>query len=189
MQGLYQFVSHTLDGLIAEAERHLDGPSQLRDFARVDVSFMKGGHGEAGFDYFVNEIELGGNGVCMFSAYSNAAEIVMDELFGVILARHENRLGVSSVRRLTFFNETRYRFPFPSRFYMGLPWCHLRQWEFSFSICMTFLTIGHVGISYHTENENREFVLSPGRWETYGSFHNRQEKRPPVASVEKLGMT
>lgn len=86
---------HTLDGLVAEAERQFDGPSQLRDFACVDVSFMRKGNGEAGFDYFVNEIELGGNGVCMFSAYSNAAEMVMDELFGVILARHENRLAVS----------------------------------------------------------------------------------------------
>jgi hypothetical protein len=95
MQGLYQFVSHTLDGLVAEAECHLDGPSQLRDFARVDVSFMTKDNVEAGFNYFVNEIELGGNGVCMFSAYSNAAEMVMDELFEAILARHSNLLGVS----------------------------------------------------------------------------------------------
>jgi hypothetical protein len=80
---------------VAEAERHLDGPSQLRDFARVDVSFMTKDNVEAGFNYFVNEIELGGNGVCMFSAYRNAAEMVMDELFEAILARHSNLLGVS----------------------------------------------------------------------------------------------
>ncbi|KAJ7222720.1 hypothetical protein C8J57DRAFT_1253669 [Mycena rebaudengoi] len=58
------------------------------------VSFMEKQNGEVGFDYFMNEVELGGNGVCLFSAYSQAAEMVMDELFGAILACYRNCLEV-----------------------------------------------------------------------------------------------
>ncbi|KAJ7362745.1 hypothetical protein DFH08DRAFT_950983 [Mycena albidolilacea] len=157
MQGLYQFVSQTLDGLVAEAERNLDGPSQLRDFARVDVSFMTKGNGEAGFDYFVNEIELGGNGVCMFSAYSNAAEMVMDELFGVILARHENHLGI--------------QIPIPKQVVYGI--------SLVLPPPVGFFILDLYDLSDHHP-----------RWHLLSHRKRKpQEKRPPVGSVEKLGMT
>ncbi|KAJ6580286.1 hypothetical protein B0H10DRAFT_904860 [Mycena sp. CBHHK59/15] len=94
MQALHEYVLQTLQGLVAEAEGIWDGPSVLRDFACLDVSFMEKQNPEVGFDYFVNKVELGGNSVCLFSAYSEATEMVMDELFGAILARYRNRLEV-----------------------------------------------------------------------------------------------
>ncbi|KAJ7465204.1 hypothetical protein FB451DRAFT_1179381 [Mycena latifolia] len=88
MQTLHHFVLWTLHGLIAEAERMWDAPLLLREFVRIDVSFMEKGDGQPGYDYFVNEVELGGNGVCLFSGYSKLSEMVIDELLTAILACH-----------------------------------------------------------------------------------------------------
>ncbi|KAJ6567639.1 hypothetical protein DFH09DRAFT_1081083 [Mycena vulgaris] len=52
-----------------------DEPLVMRDFSHVNVSFMKKANSEDGFDYFVNEVELGSN-VCLFCSKSNLAEMV-----------------------------------------------------------------------------------------------------------------
>ncbi|KAJ6553443.1 hypothetical protein B0H19DRAFT_1263809 [Mycena capillaripes] len=91
MQALREYVLKTVGGLVAEAELLFPEPSVLRDFARVDVSFMKRPNGEDAYDYFVNEVELGGNGVCFFSAYSEHTEVIMDELLEALLARYRDR--------------------------------------------------------------------------------------------------
>ncbi|KAJ7132572.1 hypothetical protein C8R44DRAFT_731230 [Mycena epipterygia] len=82
------FVKQTLDALIVEVESRTGQPSFLRQFARVDVSFIAKADGE-GYNYFVNEIEPGGN-VSLFCGYSDQAEVVMGTLLTSLLERYEH---------------------------------------------------------------------------------------------------
>ena len=79
-QGLRDFVLVTWAALVADAEGIFNAPSPVRDFVRIDVGFMPKANGAPGFDYFVNEVELGGSGVCMFSQNCVAGDRVADEL-------------------------------------------------------------------------------------------------------------
>ncbi|KAJ7436549.1 hypothetical protein FB451DRAFT_1193846 [Mycena latifolia] len=88
MQTLHNFVLRMLHSLIASAECMWDAPSLLRDFACVDISFMEKGDIQPGYNYFVNEVKLCSNGVCLFLGYSESSEMVMDELLTAILSGH-----------------------------------------------------------------------------------------------------
>ncbi|KAJ7026435.1 hypothetical protein C8F04DRAFT_1190499 [Mycena alexandri] len=95
MEALHKFVLQTLSALIERAESLFHEPSVMRDFARIDVSFMKKENGEDGFDYFVNEVEIGCD-VNLFSPQSDFAEAVMDEILNAIVARYTKGLQVQA---------------------------------------------------------------------------------------------
>ncbi|KAJ7886633.1 hypothetical protein B0H14DRAFT_2563308 [Mycena olivaceomarginata] len=81
-QQLERFVIDTRNAMIANEESIYLHQSNMRQFTLED------------FDYCVNEIELGGNGVCMF-AQTDVASRVGDELLGqMVLFVSEHKKGL-----------------------------------------------------------------------------------------------
>ncbi|KAJ7911173.1 hypothetical protein B0H13DRAFT_2328615 [Mycena leptocephala] len=90
MAKLHEYVLLTLKALVARTEAKFGTRSPLRDFVRVDMSFIAKPNGQPGFDYFVNEIEMQPTEVCMFSADTDMAECVADELILQLIAASES---------------------------------------------------------------------------------------------------
>ncbi|KAJ7847683.1 hypothetical protein B0H13DRAFT_2362339 [Mycena leptocephala] len=90
MAKLHEYVLLTLKVLVARTEAKFGTRSPLRDFVRVDMSFIAKPNGQPGFDYFVNEIEMQPTEVCMFSADTDMAECVADELILQLIAASES---------------------------------------------------------------------------------------------------
>jgi hypothetical protein len=80
MAKLHEYVLLTLKVLIARTEAKFGTRSPLHNFVWVDMSFITKHNGQPGFHYFVNEIEMQPTKVCMFSADTDMAECVADEL-------------------------------------------------------------------------------------------------------------
>ncbi|KAJ6611625.1 hypothetical protein B0H10DRAFT_2055859 [Mycena sp. CBHHK59/15] len=89
MAKLHEYVLLTLKALVARTEAKFGTRSPLRDFVRVDMSFIAKPNGQPGFNYFVNEIEMQPTEVCMFSADTDMAECVADELILQLIAASE----------------------------------------------------------------------------------------------------
>ncbi|KAJ7197634.1 hypothetical protein GGX14DRAFT_574108 [Mycena pura] len=100
-KALHDYVLMTHKALIQKAESESPGASSvLREFARIDVSVMRKLSSEAGYDYFVNEVEIP-NGIYFFSQHSDGAERVMDELLEALLTSARSRFK---------FDDQRYKF-------------------------------------------------------------------------------
>lgn len=86
MAKLHEYALLTLNALVAATEAEFGTRSPLRDFVRLDMSFIAKPNGQPGFDYFVDEVEMQPTEVCMFSAHTDMAECVADELIITLLA-------------------------------------------------------------------------------------------------------
>ncbi|KAJ7462510.1 hypothetical protein FB451DRAFT_1180803 [Mycena latifolia] len=63
---LAEFILATWTALLMQVKDKLHTTSPLYDFVRMDVGFIAKNDGHPGYDYFVNEVEFGGNDVGMF---------------------------------------------------------------------------------------------------------------------------